>query len=231
MKYILFTALCAGCVGSTIVPADTSSPSASTRSVSSSPTHSTASTESPEPAPHGAVFIETVTMKIQEAKTFDAKRKAFIDTIKPHYTDFWALIQQRRRQEDETELSLAEFFSFIFPTPLSEDWQAPAVQLWMLYTTYLMIENPIITSSNLTEDIRFAIRDYITKHDLTEWVYDTIQPLAPGIIHYYMIPSTALPASVQQRQREHHSDGSTSITSDSDSTDEEVAFYLGEMAL
>jgi hypothetical protein len=65
----------------------------------------------------------------------------------------------------------------------------------------------------LQQDTRYAIRDYITHHDLSEWAYDTINPPAPNIVHYFMLPSS----KVSQWTRAEEDDStSASITSESE---------------
>jgi|GEM_PF-5401658 len=136
----------------------------------------------------GEEFIGTVTAALKSVKPIKEKLASFESLIKPHYTNFWGLIDARRRQENEDDLSLEEFFSHIFPTPISSDWTKPAIQLWLLYTTYLLIQDPEMIDNFLQQDTRYAIRDYITHHDLSEWVCDTINPLAPDIVNYFMVP-------------------------------------------
>jgi hypothetical protein len=136
----------------------------------------------------GEEFIDTVTAALKSVKPIEEKLASFERLIKPHYTNFWGLINARRRQEDEDDLSLEEFFSHIFPTPISSDWPKPAIQLWLLYTTYLLIQDPEIIDASLQQDTRYAIRDYITHHDLSGWACDTINPLAPHIVNYFMLP-------------------------------------------
>jgi hypothetical protein len=162
MSRVLLVLFCTGILGTQLLPAD----------------HHT----------KGEEFIATVTNSLQKLKTTKEKLASFHKFIQPHYDDFWNLIQRTRRQEDENDLTLEEFFSYIFPTPLSDDWTKPAMQLWLLYTTHLLIQDPETINAILTQDTRYAIRDYITHHDLSEWIFDTINPLAPNIVHYFMLP-------------------------------------------
>jgi hypothetical protein len=207
MKYIQYAALCAGLAYVTLQPADTPSPDTVYKHT------------------QGDAFIKIVTSRLQTADKLNVMG-TFQELIKPHYTNFWTLIQKRRSQEDEPELSLEEFFTHIFPTPLSKDWNTTAIQLWIFYTTYLLIENPDVTSASLSEDIRHAISRYITKYHLVDWVWDTIDPLVPGIVHYYMIPRFPLPPLPEHTECERRSEGSTSIASESETTDEEGAYCL-----
>jgi hypothetical protein len=103
MKKLLITALCAGMMCMALKSSEQASPVASNIRT------------------QGKEFIDTVTAALQSVKTIKEKLASFENLIKPHYTNFWSLIDARRRQEDENDLSLEEFFSYIFPSPISND--------------------------------------------------------------------------------------------------------------